>query len=127
MTNHKPTSQAWKELVEQRQAQSIKNNELTSNANHAHALENEKEIKKVRHDVYNARYKFKNRPYGKSAAQRMANQGQLHKYETFGYNDYCRFERGKVSHIVEICGEPHIMMLPAKKGSGSRGSRFITK
>ena len=127
MTNHKPTSQAWKELVEQRQAQSIKNNQLASNANHAHALENEKEIKKVRHDVYNARYKFKNRPYGKSAAQRMANAGQLHKYEPFGYNDYCRFERGKVSHIVKVCGEPYIIMLPAKKGSGSRGSRFINK
>ena len=123
----KQTTEAWRELVEQRQAQSVKNNQLASNANDAHAIENEQAIQQVRHDVYNARYKFKNRPYGKSAAQRMANQGQLHKYEPFGYNDYCRFERGKVSHIVEICGEPHIMMLPAKKGSGSRGSRFINK
>jgi len=124
---HKQTSQAWQELVKQRQAQAIKNNELTSNANHAHALENEQTIQKLRHDVYNARYKFKNRPYGKGAAQRMANAGQLHKYETFGYNDYCRFKRGNVGHVVEICGDKHILMLPAKKGSGSRGSRFITK
>ena len=123
----KQTSQAWQELVEQRQAQSIKNNELASNANHAHAIENEKEIKKVRHAVYNARYKFKNRPYGKSAAQRMANAGQLHKYETFGYNDYSKFKRGLVRHVVEIGRDKHILMLPAKKGSGSRGSRFITK
>ena len=123
----KQTTEAWQELVRQRQAQSIKNNELTSTANHAHALENEKEIKKVRHDVYNARYKFKNRPYGKSAAQRMANQGQLHKYETFGYNDYSKFKRGLVSHVVKVCGEPYILMLPAKKGSGSRGSRFTNK
>ena len=124
---HKQTTEAWQELVRQRQAQAIKNNELTSTANHAHALENEKEIKKVRHDVYNARYKFKNRPYGKSAAQRMANAGQLHKYETFGYNDYSKFERGLVSHIVEIGSDKHILMLPAKKGSGSRGSRFTNK
>ena len=124
---HKQTSQAWQELVRQRQAQAIKNNELASNANHAHALENEKEIQKVRHDVYNARYKFKHRPYGKGAAQRMANAGQLHKYEPFGYNDYCKFRRGLVSHIVKVCGEPYIIMLPAKKGSGSRGSRFINK
>ncbi len=126
----KQTSQAWQELVKKRivdKAQAIKNNELTSTANHAHALENEKEIKKVRHDVYNARYKFRSRPYGKSAAQRMANAGQLHKYETFGYNDYCKFERGLVSHIVEIGSDKHILMLPAKKGSGSRGSHFITK
>ena len=123
----KQTTEAWQELVRQRQAQSIKNNELASNANHAHALENEKEIKKVRHDVYNARYKFKNRPYGKSAAQRMANQGQLYKYETFGYNDYSKFKRGLVSHVVKVCGEPYNLMLPAKKGSGSRGSRFINK
>ena len=123
----KQTTEAWQELVRQRQAQAIKNNELTSTANHAHALENEKEIKKVRHDVYNARYKFKNRPYGKSAAQRMANQGQLHKYETFGYNDYSKFKRGLVSHVVKVCGEPYILMLPAKKGSGSRGSRFTNK
>ena len=113
MTNHKPTSQAWQELVKQRQAQSVKNNEQA--------------IRQVRHDVYNARYKFKNRPYGKSAAQRMANQGQLHKYETFGYNDYSKFKRGLVSHVVKVCGEPYILMLPAKKGSGSRGSRFINK
>ena len=124
---HKQTIEAWQELVKQRQAQSVKNNELSRNANHAHALENEKEIKKVRHDVYNARYKFRSRPYGKSAAQRMANQGQLHKYETFGYNDYSKFKRGLVSHVVKVCGEPYILMLPAKKGSGSRGSRFINK
>ena len=124
---HKQTIEAWQELVKQRQAQSVKNNQLASNANHAHALENEKEIQKVRHDVYNARYKFKNRPYGKSAAQRMANQGQLHKYETFGYNDYSKFKRGLVSHVVKVCGEPYILMLPAKKGSGSRGSRFTNK
>ena len=127
MTNRKPTSQAWKELVEQRQAQSIKNNQLASNANHAHAIENEQVTQKLRHEVNNVRYKFKNRPYGKSAAQRMANAGQLHKYEPFGYNDYCKFRRGLVSHIVKVCGEPYIIMLPAKKGSGSRGSRFITK
>jgi len=127
MMKRKPTSQAWQELVEQRQAQSIKNNELASNANHAHALENEQTIQKLRHEVNNARYKFKNRPYGKGAAQRMANQGQLFKHQSFGYNDYCKFKRGLVSHVVEICGEPHIMMLPAKKGSGSRGSRSITK
>ena len=127
MIKRKPTSQAWQELVEQRQAQSIKNNELASNANHAHALENEQAIQQVRHEVNNARYKFKNRPYGKGAAQRMANAGQLHKYETFGYNDYCRFKRGNIGHVVEICGDKHILMLPAKKGSGSRGSRFITK
>jgi len=124
---HKQTTEAWQELVEQRQAQSIKNNELASNANHAHALENEQAIQRVRHEVNNARYKFKNRPYGKGASQRMANAGQLHKYETFGYNDYCRFKRGNIGHVVEICGEPHVVMLPAKKGSGSRGSRFITK
>jgi hypothetical protein len=124
---HKQTIEAWQELVKQRQAQSVKNNQLASNANHAHAIENEKEIKKVRHDVYNARYKFKNRPYGKSAAQRMANAGQLHKYQPFGYNDYCRFERGKIGHVVKVCGEPYTIMLPAKKGSGSRGSRFINK
>ena len=124
---HKQTSQAWQELVEQRQAQSVKNNQLASNANHAHAIENEQAIQQVRHDVYNARYKFKHQPYGKSAAQRMANQGQLHKYEPFGYNDYCKFRRGLVSHIVKVCGEPYIIMLPAKKGSGSRGSRFINK
>tara|TARA_R100001086_G_scaffold173801_1_gene95324 strand:- start:283 stop:663 length:381 start_codon:yes stop_codon:yes gene_type:complete len=123
----KPTSQAWQELVEQRQAQSIKNNELASNANHAHALENEQAIQRVRHEVNNARYKFKNRPYGKSATQRMANQGQLFKHQSFGYNDYCKFKRGLVSHVVEICGEPYTIMLPAKKGSGSRGSRSITK
>ena len=123
----KQTTEAWQELVRQRQAQAIKNNELTSTANHAHALENEKEIKKVRHDVYNARYKFRSRPYGKSVAQRMANAGQLHKYETFGYNDYSKFERGLVSHIVEIGSDKHILMLPAKKGSGSRGSRFTNK
>ena len=123
----KQTTEAWQELVKKRQAQSVKNNELASNANHAHAIENEKEIKKVRHDVYNARYKFKNRPYGKGAAQRMANQGQLHKYETFGYNDYSKFRRGLVSHIVEIGRDKHILMLPAEKGSGSRGSRFINK
>ena len=121
----KPTSQAWQELVEQRQAQSIKNNKLASNANHA--LENEKTIQRVRHEVNNARYKFKNRPYGKGAAQRMANQGQLFKHQSFGYNDYCKFKRGNIGHVVEICGEPHVVMLPAKKGSGSRGSRSITK
>ena len=38
---HKQTSQAWEALVKQRQAQAKKNNELASNANHAHALENE--------------------------------------------------------------------------------------
>jgi len=123
----KPTSQAWQELVEQRQAQAKKNNELARNANHAHAIENEQTIQQVRHEVKNARYKFKNRPYGKSAAQRMANQGQLHKYETFGYNDYCKFKRGLVSHVFQVCGEPYTIMLPAKKGSGSRGSRFKTK
>ena len=123
----KQTTEAWQELVKKRQAQSVKNNELASNANHAHAIENEKEIKKVRHDVYNARYKFKNRPYGKGAAQRMANQGQLHKYETFGYNDYSKFKRGLVRHVVEIGRDKHILMLPAEKGSGSRGSRFINK
>ena len=127
MMKRKPTSQAWQELVEQRQAQSIKNNELASNANHAHALENEQTIQQVRHEVNNARYKFKNRPYGKGAAQRMANQGQLFKHQSFGYNDYCKFKRGNVGHVVEICGEPHVVMLPAKKGSGSRGSRSITK
>ena len=123
----KQTTEAWQELVEQRQAQSIKNNELASNANYAHALENEKEIQKVRHAVYNARYKFRSRPYGTSAAQNMANAGQLHKYQPFGYNDYCRFKRGLVSHVVEIGRDKHILMLPAKKGSGSRGSRFINK
>jgi len=127
MMKRKPTSHAWATLVEQRQAQSIKNNELASNANHAHALENEQTIQQVRHEVNNARYKFKNRPYGKGAAQRMANQGQLHKYETFGYNDYCRFKRGLVRHVVEIGRDKHILMLPADKGSGSRGSRSITK
>ena len=123
----KQTSQAWQELVEQRQAQSIKNNELASNANHAHAVENEQVTQKLRHEVNNVRYKFKRQPYGKGAAQRMANAGQLHKYETFGYNDYCKFRRGLVSHIVEIGRDKHILMLPAKKGSGSRGSRFINK
>ena len=123
----KQTIEAWKELVRQRQAQSVKNNELASNANDAHAIENEQPIQQVRHEVNNARYKFKNRPYGKGAAQRMTNQGQLFKHQSFGHNDYCRFKRGLVSHVVEICGEPHIMMLPAKKGSGSRGSRSITK
>ena len=127
MIKRKPTSQAWQELVEQRQAQSIKNYELASNANHAHALENEQATSKLRHEVNNARYKFKNRPYGKGAAQRMANQGQLFKHQSFGYNDYCRFKRGNIGHVVEICGEPHVVMLPAKKGSGSRGSRSITK
>ena len=124
---HKQTSQAWQELVRQRQAQSIKNNELTRTANHAHALENEQVTQKLRHEVNNARYKFKHQPYGKGAAQRMANAGQLHKYETFGYNDYCRFKRGLVRHVVEIGRDKHILMLPAEKGSGSRGSRFITK
>mgnify|MGYP003153901407 CR=1 FL=1 len=123
----KQTSQAWQELVEQRQAQSIKNNELASNANHAHAVENEQKIQKLRHEVNNVRYKFKRQPYGKGAAQRMANAGQLHKYETFGYNDYSKFERGLVSHVVEIGRDKHILMLPAEKGSGSRGSRFINK
>ena len=127
MMKRKPTSQAWQELVEQRQAQSIKNNKLASNANHAHALENEKTIQRVRHEVNNARYKFKNRPYGKGAAQRMANQGQLFKHEAFGHNDYCKFRRGLVSHVVEIGEDKHILMLPAKRGSGSRGSRSITK
>ena len=127
MIKRKPTSQAWQELVEQRQAQSIKHYALARNAHHAHALENEQATSKLRHEVNNARYKFKNRPYGKGAAQRMANQGQLFKHQSFGYNDYCRFKRGLVSHVVEICGEPHIMMLPAKKGSGSRGSRSINK
>ena len=127
MMKRKPTTEAWQELVEQRQAQLIKNNELASNANHAHALENEQATSKLRHEVNNARYKFKNRPYGKGAAQRMANQGRLFKHQSFGHNDYCRFKRGLVSHVVEICGEPHIMMLPANKGSGSRGSRSITK
>ena len=124
---HKQTSQAWEALVKQRQAQAKKNNELASNANHAHALENEQAIQRVRHEVNNVRYKFKRQPYGKGAAQRMANAGQLHKYQSFGYNDYCRFERGKIGHVVKVCGEPYIIMLPAKKGSGSRGSRFITK
>jgi hypothetical protein len=82
---------------------------------------------KLRHEVNNVRYKFKRQPYGKGAAQRMANAGQLHKYEPFGYNDYCKFRRGLVSHIVEIGRDKHILMLPAKKGSGSRGSRFINK
>ena len=126
MMKRKPTSQAWQELVEQRQAQSIKNNELASNANHAHALENEQTIQKLRHEVNNARYKFKNRPYGKGAAQRMANQGQLFKHQSFGYNDYCKFKRGLVSHVFQVCGEPYTIMLPAKKGSGSRGSRSKT-
>ena len=127
MIKRKPTSHAWATLVEQRQAQSIKNNELTSNANHAHALENEQTIQQVRHEVNNARYKFKNRPYGKGSSQRMANQGQLFKHQSFGYNDYCRFKRGLVSHVVEIGRDKHILMLPADKGSGSRGSRFTTK
>ena len=127
MMKRKPTSQAWQELVEQRQAQSIKNNELTSNANHAHAIENEKEIQKLRHEVNNARYKFKNRPYGKGSSQRMANRGQLFKHQSFGHNDYCRFERGKIGHVFQVCGEPYTIMLPAKKGSGSRGSRSINK
>jgi len=61
------------------------------------------------------------------AAQRMANQGQLFKHQSFGYNDYCKFKRGNIGHVVEICGEPHVVMLPAKRGSGSRGSRSITK
>jgi len=124
---HKQTSQAWQELVRQRQAQAIKNNELASNANHAHAVENEQVTQKLRHEVNNVRYKFKRQPYGKGAAQRMANQGQLHKYETFGYNDYSKFKRGLVRHVVEIGRDKHILMLPAEKGSGSRGSRFITK
>ena len=124
---HKQTSQAWEALVKQRQAQAKKNNELASNANHAHALENEQTIQRVRHEVNNVRYKFKRQPYGKGAAQRMANAGQLHKYQSFGYNDYCRFERGKIGHVVKVCGEPYTIMLPAKKGSGSRGSRSITK
>ena len=124
---HKQTSQAWEALVKQRQAQAKKNNELASNANHAHALENEQAIQRVRHEVNNVRYKFKRQPYGKGAAQRMANAGQLHKYQSFGYNDYCRFERGKIGHVVKVCGEPYTIMLPAKKGSGSRGSRSITK
>tara|TARA_Y100001951_G_C11179901_1_gene205312 strand:- start:58 stop:438 length:381 start_codon:yes stop_codon:yes gene_type:complete len=123
----KPTSQAWQELVEQRQAQAKKNNELAANANHASVVESDTLISQLERDVNNARYKFKNRPYGKSAAQRMANQGQLHKYETFGYNDYCRFKRGLVSHVFQVCGEPYVIMLPATKGSGSRGSRFKTK
>jgi len=118
----KPTSHAWQKLVEQRQAQSIKNYERASNANHAHALENEQTTSKLRHEVNNARYKFKNRPYGEGAAQRMAKHGQLFKHQPFGYNDYCKFKRGLVSHVVEIGEDKHILMLPAKKGSGSRGS-----
>jgi len=115
---YKPTSQAWEELVEQRQAQSIKNNEVANNANHAHALE--QVTQQVRHEVNHARYKFKRQPYGKGSSQLMSDQGDLFKHQSFGADPdkHPKFSRGLVRK--NIGGVE--FMLPAKKGSGSRGS-----
>ena len=120
MIKRKPTAEAWQELVEQRQAQSIKNNEVANNANHAHVLENEQTIQKLRHEVNNARYKFKRQPYGKGSSQLMSDQGDLFKHQSFGADPakHPKFSRGLVRK--NIGGVE--FMLPAKKGSGSRGS-----
>jgi len=123
----KQTTEAWQELVEQRQAQAMKNQELTANSNRASIVESDTLISRLKREVYDTRRKFKMEPYGKGASQRMAKHGQLFKHQPFGYNDYVRFKRGLVSHVVEIGEDKHILMLPAKKGSGSRGSRSITK
>ena len=123
----KPTSQAWQDLVEQRQAQAMKNQELTANSNRASVVESDTLISRLRREVYDTRRKFKMEPYGKGAAQRMANQGKLFKHEAFGHNDYCKFRRGLIGHVIKLCGKDFFLMLPAKRGSGSRGSRSIIK
>jgi len=106
----KPTTEAWEKLKAERTAGQI-----------AVEAENKKIIRQIDVEVSAARLKFKKHPYGVGTSQRLANQAELFKLQPLSKQDdpkHPKFSRGLVRK--NIGGVE--FMLPAKKGSGSRGS-----
>ena len=109
MIKNKPTTEAWEKLKAKRLVERV-----------AVDVENKKIIRQIDDQVNAARLKFKHQPYGQGSAQLMSDQGDLFKHQTFGAgpDKHPRFSRGLVRKNIGGVW----FMLPAKKGSGSRGS-----
>ena len=109
MNKNKPTTEAWEKLKAERLAEQV-----------AVEVENKRIIRQIDVEVNAARLKFKRQPYGQGSAQLMSDQGDLFKHQPFGAgpDKHPRFSRGLVRKNIGGVW----FMLPAKKGSGSKGS-----
>tara|TARA_R100000152_G_C6553991_1_gene27416 strand:+ start:147 stop:512 length:366 start_codon:yes stop_codon:yes gene_type:complete len=115
----KPTSYNWDSLVKQSGYSTCREPLEYQKNNTSITLDQHKISNQILSDVNHARYKNKKQPYGKTNAESINYHSIFVTKQSLSKKQPPQFSRGLVRKVlsgVEI-------MVPAKTGSGSRGSR----